>query len=47
MHLYITYNYKLFNALSTFNGFKRLIDKGYIKIKPHTKNAENENIVGL
>ena len=30
------------NALKTYAGFKRLVDKGYIKIKPHTKNAEDE-----
>ena len=35
------------NALKTYAGFKRLVDKGYIKIKPHTKNAEDENTAGL
>ncbi len=35
------------NALKTYAGFRRLIDKGYIKIKPYTKNAEDENGLGL
>ena len=35
------------NSLKTYAGFKRLVDKGYIKIKFHTKNAEDENTTVL
>lgn len=30
------------NALSTYDGFKRLIDKGYIEVTLHTKKSEDE-----
>ena len=36
-----------YNALLTFEGFKRLIDKGYIEIRPYNKSTEDENIIKL
>ena len=36
-----------YNALSTYDGFKTLIDKGYIEVKPYSKKEENENTLVL
>lgn len=38
---------RAYNALQSFEGFKKLVDKGYIEVKPHNKNAEDENTAGL